>query len=74
MLALILDYLAFAVSAMENGQACRNKNQNVMGAIERFCSKKDLVAPSSYSKAGTWSVDYHTLVRIEVECYPAQWV
>lgn len=44
--------------------ACSIKNSYVVDAVNRFCSKYDMVAPSDYSSAGTKSSPPYAWVAI----------
>ncbi|GIZ49888.1 hypothetical protein CKM354_001290500 [Cercospora kikuchii] len=54
--------------------ACSIKNSYVVDAVNRFCSKYDMVAPSDYSSAGTKSSPPYAWVAINGNCNPPQWV
>ncbi|KAM3415186.1 hypothetical protein BST61_g10306 [Cercospora zeina] len=54
---------------------CSIKNQYVVDAINRFCSKTNMVVPSDYSKAGVKSNPFpYAWVAINGKCNPPQWV
>ncbi|KAF2206465.1 hypothetical protein CERZMDRAFT_89295 [Cercospora zeae-maydis SCOH1-5] len=54
---------------------CSLKNQYVVDAVNRFCSKTNMVAPSEYSSAGVKSNPFpYAWVAINGNCNPPQWV
>jgi hypothetical protein len=61
-----------AASDYENSVACALKNPDINTAIQAFCAKTDIVAPSKYAHKGKGHNDVH--VRIFGKCSPVQWV
>ncbi|KAF7197261.1 hypothetical protein HII31_01416 [Pseudocercospora fuligena] len=56
------------------GVFCKRKNPFVYEAINKFCSKTNLVVGSTYSRNGVKSNNRLATVRINGDCKPAQWV
>ncbi|PIA90728.1 hypothetical protein CB0940_10940 [Cercospora beticola] len=54
--------------------ACSIKNSYVVDAINKLCSKYDMVAPSDYSSSGVKSDPPYAWVAINGKCDPPQWV
>lgn len=71
-LAAALAFSAPAVEAVSHYDKCAHKSAEVIKAIDRFCSKKNIVVPSGYALGG------HTIanayVNIVGDCHPKQWV
>ena len=60
-----------------DSDVCWKKNQNVVKAIEGFCSNSNVVVPSTYAKNGYHVGQYgnhDTTVQITGDCGPPQWV
>lgn len=70
--ALALASTATAVSDYEWSVKCGRKNPNVNTAIQKFCSKGNIVVPSEYAKWGKSHNGFH--VAISGNCNPPQWV
>ncbi|TKA42476.1 hypothetical protein B0A54_06926 [Friedmanniomyces endolithicus] len=63
--------------AMTDLEMCQKKNPHAVQAIQQFCAKTDIVAPSSYATAGAHvgtGGAHDTRLSIEAVCSPAQWV
>ncbi|TKA71483.1 hypothetical protein B0A55_06943 [Friedmanniomyces simplex] len=70
---------AFATTtlAMSDQAMCQKKNAHAVQAIQQFCAKTNIVAPSSYASAGAHvgtGGPHDTKLSITAVCSPAQWV
>ncbi|KXT12646.1 hypothetical protein AC579_4211 [Pseudocercospora musae] len=73
--ALAIPQLASAGGVkISPGSFCKGKNPAVFEAINKFCSKTNLVVGSTYSRNGVKSNNRLATVRINGDCKPAQWV
>ncbi|EME83719.1 uncharacterized protein MYCFIDRAFT_175138 [Pseudocercospora fijiensis CIRAD86] len=73
--ALAIPQMASAAGAqISPGSFCNFKNRFVYEAINKFCSKTNLVVGSAYSRNGVKSNNRLATVRINGDCKPAQWV
>ncbi|RMY70478.1 hypothetical protein D0863_05745 [Hortaea werneckii] len=77
---LLLALLAATeVTAASNRDICLTKNRNVVEAVNAFCnSKRNIVVPSAYAKAGGTAATKNGPRAIKVSiggnCKPPQWV
>ncbi|KAI6828473.1 hypothetical protein KC340_g5037 [Hortaea werneckii] len=70
---------ATEVTAASNRDICLTKNRNVVEAVNAFCNtKRNIVVPSAYAKAGGTAATKNGPRAIKVSiggnCKPPQWV
>jgi len=72
-LAAIMAFAALATAdSYPFGAQCLTNHPNIYTAINLFCTKKDMVVPSSYTNAG--KSHNGKWVGIRGTCKPKQWV
>ena len=75
LLATLLTLLTTPTSALTPKERCKHKSHAVAQAIARFCSKSNIVVPSTYAESGAVGGDKGSAyVQILGPCNPPQWV
>ena len=72
---LLLASLAASTSAdndWNNAVKCAQKNPDINTAIDKFCSKGNIMVPSKYARLGKGHNGVH--VKVYGKCSPAQWI